>query len=82
MIDNTLTPMEKCLHFIDRIEATTLFYNLDHVRDAIMVTVFVPGQRWEIEFFADGNVEVERYISTGKIEYEDILEELFTTFAV
>jgi hypothetical protein len=32
-----------------------------------MVLVTVPGERWEVEFFADGSIEVERFISNGEI---------------
>ena len=43
-----------------------------------MVCVTVPGERWEIEFLADGSVEVERFISESEIYGEDILGALFT----
>ncbi|WP_216595229.1 hypothetical protein [Cylindrospermum stagnale] len=42
-----------------------------------MVNVAIPGQRWEVEFFADGSVEVERFISSGEVAGEDVLSELF-----
>ena len=29
-----------------------------------MVLVAVPGERWEVEFFADGEIEVEIFRST------------------
>ena len=45
-----------------------------------MVLVTVPGERWEVEFLADGSVEVERFISDGEIYGEDILGELFTKY--
>lgn len=36
------------------------------VRDnALMVSVAVPGERWEIEFHLDGAIEVERFQSLG-----------------
>ena len=45
-----------------------------------MVLVRVPGERWEVEFLADGSVEVERFISDDKIFGEDILSELFKKY--
>jgi hypothetical protein len=33
--------------------------------DAVMVALAVPGERWEIEFFTDGRIEVERFVSRG-----------------
>jgi hypothetical protein len=39
----------------------------------------LPGWRWEIEFMADGAVEVERYQSVDGVEDQpDLLEERFT----
>jgi len=32
-----------------------------------MVNVNVPGERWEVEFFDDGSVEVERFVTTGAL---------------
>ncbi len=32
-----------------------------------MVEVVVPGQRWEVEFFQDSHIEVEKFISNGII---------------
>ena len=42
-----------------------------------MVEIAVPGERWEVEFFADGTVEVERFVSEGGICGESELEKLF-----
>ena len=66
----------KLLRFLDQLELAKLAYRLEHVRDSIMVVVAVPGERWEVEFFDDGQVEVERFSSSGKIESEDILDRL------
>lgn len=42
----------------------------------------VPGERREVEFFADGHVEVERFRSTTRVgeglQGEDALEDLLT----
>jgi hypothetical protein len=66
----------KLLRFLDQLELAKLAYRLEHVRDSIMVVVAVPGERWEVEFFDDGQVEVERFSSSGKIESEDVLDRL------
>ncbi len=44
--------------------------------DTIMVTVAVPGERWEVEFLVDGSVEAEVFASRGQIETIDHLEDL------
>ncbi|HEX8599441.1 MAG TPA: hypothetical protein VF952_13100 [Chloroflexia bacterium] len=74
----TRNSLAKLLTFLDRLEEAHISYRLDHVRDSVMVIVAVPGERWEIEFFEDDHVEVERFISSGSIEDESALDELFT----
>jgi hypothetical protein len=72
----------KLLTFLDRLEAHDIYYTLDHVRDSVMVTVAVPGQRWEVEFFEDSHVEVEIFTSSKDgLEDESVLEKLFSEFA-
>ena len=41
----------------------------------------VPGEKWEIEFFAEGHVEVERYRSDGQVGGDEMLETLFREFS-
>jgi hypothetical protein len=73
-IDN---PLNKALLFLEKMEGAHIWYRLEHVRDSLMVITAIPGERWEIEFFADGSIEVERFISTGEIEDETVLEKIF-----
>jgi len=41
-------------------------YVLNFVRPgALMLGVAIPGERWEIEFFSDGSIELERFTSAG-----------------
>jgi len=47
---------------------------------ALMVEVAVPGERWEIEFFDDRPVEVERFRSSGSIASFESLFELWSYF--
>jgi hypothetical protein len=47
------------------------------VRDEVlMMSVAVPGERWEIEFFDDGRIELERFVSQGVVEAPGALAEL------
>lgn len=69
-------PMNKLLSFLEQLDKAKISYDLISVRDAIMVVATVPGERWEVEFFGDGHVEVERFISTGNIEDENVLSPL------
>jgi hypothetical protein len=74
----TETAFAKLLGFLDRLDAAGIGYRLNHVRDSLMVEVAMPGERWEVEFFEDGHVEVERFRSGGEIEGESALDGLFT----
>jgi hypothetical protein len=68
--------------FLQSLERGKIHYTLQSCRnEAIMVLVTVPGERWEVEFLADGSVEVERFISDGEIYGKDILGELLTKYA-
>lgn len=77
-----MTPSEsRLLQFLNKLDNANIHYTLAHYRfDAIMVDVSVPGQRWEIEFMADGTVEVEIYKSNGEILGEQSLQTLFEKF--
>ena len=72
----------KLIAFLGKLDHGKISYTLAHHRDdAIMVIAVVPGERWEIEFFQDGSVEVERFISDGEIYGEEALAELLTTYS-
>jgi hypothetical protein len=43
-----------------------------------MVMVLVPGHRFEVEFFDDGHVEVERFTSPGNMFGEEALAEILS----
>ncbi|MFB2969008.1 hypothetical protein ACE1CD_08545 [Aerosakkonema sp. BLCC-F183] len=73
---------EKLLKLLNKLEQEKVSYTLAHHRDeAIMVTVAVPGERWEVEFLNDGSVEVEKFVSNGEIGGEEALGELFSFFS-
>ena len=69
--------MKKLLEFLNKLEETNIYYKLNKVRDAIMVEVAIPGERWEVEFFSDGQIEVEKFISDGVIHDETEFKSLF-----
>jgi hypothetical protein len=73
-----MTALRDVLSFIQELRARKLHFSIDVARvDAIMVTVAVPGELWEVEFFEDGSVEVERYKSDGTIFGRESLTELY-----
>lgn len=74
--------MKKLFQFCDALDRLHVRYGMLAARDdAVMVTVVVPGQYVEIEFFTDGSVEIERFLSQGVEEASDAqLEELIKAF--
>lgn len=72
---------DNLLMFLNQLEQARMSYALAHQRDeAVMVTVAVPGERWEVEFWADGSVEAERFVSHGEIEGEEALNDLLALY--
>lgn len=54
--------------FIRQLDADRTHYRLTSVREgAVMVQVYIPGERWEVEFFDDREPEVEIFRSDGNI---------------
>ncbi len=57
--------MPPLLNFLDDLERTGIYYCLERNRpEAIMVRMDIPGERWEVEFFADGSIEVKVFRAT------------------
>lgn len=68
----------KFLTFLNQLEQQKINYQISHHRDeAVMITVAIVGQRWEIEFLENGDIEVEKFVSHGEIKGEEALQELF-----
>lgn len=68
---------KRLLKFLVDLEHAHIHYTLEHNReDAIMVLVAVPMQHWEIEFYADGHVETDAYVSNGPNSGEEAEAEL------
>jgi len=70
--------LDRILEFLAELDRRGVPYSLESSRDdALMVLVAIPGQRWEIEFMRDGEIEVERFTSGGDIGAEEWLDELW-----
>ena len=72
--------MDKLFLFLHELESRSIYYKLDKIRDSILVEIAVPGQRWEVEFFDDDHIEIEKFNSTGFIYGEDEIKNLFLNF--
>ncbi|EHQ90650.1 hypothetical protein [Desulfosporosinus youngiae] len=73
--------MNEIIEFLNELENRKSYYRLNKVRDSIMVEIAVPGQRWEVEFFSDGNIEIEKFISDEEIYDKSELKNLFANFS-
>jgi hypothetical protein len=74
--------LKDLINFLNKLENNNIFYKLNKVRnDAIMVEIAVPGQRWEIEFMADGTIEIEKFIGDGNFYDGQEIEVLFKDFS-
>lgn len=75
---NSGTLTTNLLNFLERLEENRISYRLEHNRpESVTVVVAVPGEIWEVEFLRDGDVEVQKFVSDGRIEGEESLHSLF-----
>jgi len=71
-----MTTLETVLQFLTALGRRKIHYRLEHNRDeALMVRIDVPGQRWEVEFLADGETWVEIFDRSSGVSISS-LEEL------
>lgn len=73
--------MDSLISFLDKLEERKIYYRLNKIRESILVEIAVPGQRWEVEFFADGDVQVEKFLSNGNLQGKLELNVLFDDFS-
>jgi hypothetical protein len=61
-----VSKFDKLFKLCDELDRRHVYYELRSVRSGTL-TVYanVPGEKWEIEFFPDGTVELERFKSRG-----------------
>ena len=59
--------MQQLLDFISKLKDAKIQYTLGCERDAIMVSIVSPSTYYEIEFFADGDIEVQTWGPAGDV---------------
>jgi hypothetical protein len=75
-------PRHSIYEWMSKLKEANIHFTLATFRDdALMLQISVPGERWEVEFFRDGTVEIERFRSDGKIEGANALKELLRHYA-
>lgn len=70
------------LAFLQRLKDAKIAHTIRHSRpDAVMVEIVVPGERWEVDFLEDGDIDVEVFRSAdGVFAADDHLDRLIETF--
>ncbi|VAV95932.1 hypothetical protein MNBD_ACTINO02-1319 [hydrothermal vent metagenome] len=70
--------LSEVLAVIAEPERRSASYRISVVRpDALMVEIAVLGERWEVEFQASDDIEVERFRSPGNIDGADSFSDLW-----
>jgi hypothetical protein len=55
------------LDFLNRLRNAHIHHRIEQISaTGLMITACIPGERWEIEFMADGSVEMERFEVVGR----------------
>jgi hypothetical protein len=73
--------MHELLEFVAKLQSLKLSYSIEvNTPNAVMVLVAVPGERWEIEFSNDGDVDCEVFVTRAGVE-SDKRDELLKRFA-
>jgi hypothetical protein len=76
-----MTALTTAAEFCRELDQRHVGYELRIVRDeALMMSVAVPGERWEVEFFDDGRIELERFVSQGVEDAPGVLTQLLAWF--
>lgn len=73
---------DQLLHLIKSLDDSKISYRLSSIRaESVLVSVAVPGERWEIEVMRDGSLEIETFVSSGVIGDRSCLTELFQRYS-
>jgi hypothetical protein len=56
------------LQFISQLQDARIQFDLKCVREAIMVALRSPSTYYEIEFFADGHIEVQTFGTPSQVQ--------------
>jgi hypothetical protein len=79
VFDNLMT-------FLQKLSDNNIYYTLSHhLPHAVSVLITVPGERWEVDFHQDGDVQVEAFRAytgvQGEQEGEALIEELLNRYS-
>ena len=74
-------PFAKLMEIFGALEAAQIHFVLAYHRyDGVSIEAAVPGERWEIDVLADGEVDFERFVSAGGVRGEAEMTEFIAKF--
>ncbi|KJR97698.1 MAG: hypothetical protein VR68_12325 [Peptococcaceae bacterium BRH_c4a] len=77
-----MNSLNELMRLLNKLEEKRIYYRINKIRsESIMIEVVIPGQRWEIEFMENGTIEIEKFISDGKIYCAEELEVLYKDYS-
>ena len=75
-------PFARLLEIIRALEDARIHYRVTHNRhDGITIEAAVPGERWEIDVLADGEVDFERFVTAGGVAGEQEMNDAIAKWA-
>jgi hypothetical protein len=63
-----MNSLEQLIEFLSQLADANIQFDLKCVREAIMVALRSPSAYYEIEFFADGHIEVQTFEPPSSIQ--------------
>ncbi len=64
--------LRKIIAFANELEARKIHYELGkYSPEALMITIALPGGRYEVEFEVNGNITFEAFMSTDGVMWSD-----------
>jgi len=76
-----MTEANRLYEILRQLDDADIKFELAYNRDnAVSIMITVPGERWEIDVFDEGAVEVERFVSGGVTETGDLIDTLVQKF--
>ena len=75
-------PFAKLMEIIRALEAAQIHFTVAYHRyDGVSINATVPGERWEIDVLEEGDVDFERFVTSGGVKGETEMKQFITKFA-
>ena len=75
-------PFAKLMEIIRALEAAGIHFTIAYYRfEGVSLLATVPGERWEIDVLEDGEVDFERFATTGGVTGEDEMKTAISLWA-